>query len=272
MPLVERLSSDHLRFATAQLHEVHERTFVHQALELSGIVGFLSFCGVMLVRTAAVVADDAALVLPAAAALLVGYIVADLMSGVVHFTFDRFFTTRTPVLGKAFVSAFRQHHADSVDITRHGFIATNGNNSLATLPVLLGVVALPLDLDNAWHLFAATTVLWAGIATFGTNQFHKWAHQPEVPAVVAWLQRRHLILPKDHHQLHHTFPYDRHYCITTGWLNGGLVAVGFWSKLEWVLRRVVRLPHFKETTPWEQIPGSPAFQERVQMLGASANH
>lgn len=106
------------------------------------------------------------------------------MSGVVHFTFDRFFTTRTPVLGKTFVSAFRQHHADPVDITRHGFIATNGtngNNSLATLPILLGVVAIPLDLDHAWHLFAATTVLWAGIATFGTNQFHKWAHQPEVP-------------------------------------------------------------------------------------------
>jgi hypothetical protein len=253
---------------TSQRHEVHARTLVHQLFELSGIVGFFALVILLLARSGAAVVETPCLALPAVAALLIGYVVADFMSGLVHFTFDRFFTTSTPVLGTAFVSAFRQHHSDPVDITRHGFIATNGNNSLATVPVLAVLALLPIDETSPWQAFASSTILWSCVATFATNQFHKWAHEPEVHAVVDWLQRRHVILPKDHHQLHHTFPYASHYCITTGWLNGALVAVGFWSKLEWVLARAFRLPHFKETTPWEQIPGSPAWRERDQILGS----
>jgi len=265
MPLVESMSS-------SQQHEVHDRTPAHRTLELLGIVGFFTLVAVVGARAVAAIVASPALALPAVAALFVGYLVADFMSGLVHFTFDRFFTTRTPLLGAAFVTAFRQHHSDPVDITRHGFIATNGNNSLATVPVLLALVLLPVDEGAPWQLFLSSTVLWAAVATFATNQFHKWAHEPEVPAVVAWLQRRHLILPKDHHQLHHTFPYASHYCITTGWLNGALVAVGFWRRLEWFLDRVVGLPHFVETTPWEAIPGSPAARERQQILDGAVTH
>lgn len=260
MPLVESMPS-------AQQHEVHDRRTAHRVVELLGVVGFFSLVVVVAVDHGATVLAHPVLALPVAAAFFVGYLVADFMSGLVHFTFDRFFTTSTPVLGGAFVTAFRQHHSDPADITRHGFIATNGNNSLATVPVLCALVVLPIDETAPWSLFVSSTVWWAAVATFATNQFHKWAHQPEVPVVVAWLQRRHLILPKDHHQLHHTFPYASHYCITTGWLNGALVAVGFWRRLEWFLDRVVGLPHFVETTPWEQIPGSPAARERQEFLG-----
>jgi ubiquitin-conjugating enzyme E2 variant len=258
MPLVESMPRQH--------HETHERTFFHRALELSGIIAFFSLVVVVIVDYGAAIAARPILALPVLGALFVGYVVADFMSGLVHFTFDRFFTPQTPVLGAAFVTAFRQHHSDPVDITRHGFIATNGNNSLATVPVLLALVLLPIDETAPWALFLSATLLWAAVATFATNQFHKWAHQEKVPAVVAWLQRRHLILPKAHHQLHHTFPYASHYCITTGWLNGVLVAIGFWRTLETFLARVLRLPHFVETTPWEQIPGSPAARERQQIL------
>ena len=239
--------------SSSQQQQVHDRTVVHRAVELLGIVGFFALVAVVALRALAAIVSSPVLALPAVAALFVGYLVADFMSGLVHFTFDRFFTPRTPLLGVAFVTAFRQHHSDPVDITRHGFIATNGNNSLATVPVLLGLVLLPVDELFAWQLFLSSTVLWAAVATFATNQFHKWAHEREAPALVVWLQRRHLILPKEHHPLHHTFPYASHYCITTGWLNGVLGSVGFWRRLEWFLDRVIGLPHFVETTPWEQL-------------------
>jgi hypothetical protein len=254
----------------AQHHTVHQRTAAHRALELFGVVAFFALVVVLLVRNLGVIVNHPLLALPSAVGVVLGYLVADFASGLVHFTFDRFFTTKTPILGGAFVTAFRQHHSDPIDITRHGFIATNGNNSLATTPLLIGLVCVPVEQSSMWVVLVTSTLLWSAIATFGTNQFHKWAHQADVSPLVAWLQRRHLILPQDHHQLHHTFPYDSHYCITTGWLNGLLVAIGFWSKLEFVLARIVRLPHFVETTPWEQIPGSPAALDRHQMLGLAS--
>jgi hypothetical protein len=70
------------------------------------------------------------------------------------------------------------------------------------------------------------------VAAMFTNQLHKWAHMPEPPRVARWLQRCHLILtPKDHRQ-HHTRPFVHSYCITTGWMNPLLNAIGFWRHLE----------------------------------------
>ena len=80
-----------------------------------------------------------------------------------------------------------------------------------------------------------------------------------------WLQARWLILPRRHHQLHHTWPYDGDYCITTGWCNALLRQLRFWRGLELFYTRVLRLRLYTEATPWERVPGSPAFRERELM-------
>ncbi len=160
-------------------------------------------------------------------AVVAGYLFADFMSGCVHFFFDRFLDETTPVIGAAFVKPFRIHHTDPLDITRHGFLPTNGSNSLVTIVPLLGLFVL--DIEHPAGSFFVGTVVVAALATFGTNQFHKWAHTPTPHPFVAWLQRRHWILPVDHHAIHHTWPHETHYCITTGWMNGLLVRIGFWK-------------------------------------------
>ena len=60
-----------------------------------------------------------------------------------------------------------------------------------------------------------------------TNQFHKWSHLEDPPAWVALLQRTRLILSPVQHEVHHTPPFDRYYCITTGWMNPPLDWIGF---------------------------------------------
>jgi hypothetical protein len=160
-------------------------------------------------------------------ALVAGYLFADFMSGCVHFFFDRFLEETTPVIGPAFVKPFRIHHTDPLDITRHGFLPTNGSNSLVTVVPLLGLFVI--DITHAAGFFFVAVIVVASLATFGTNQFHKWAHEPVPHPAVAWLQRHHWILPVDHHAIHHTWPHEAHYCITTGWMNAFLLRVGFWK-------------------------------------------
>jgi ubiquitin-conjugating enzyme E2 variant len=55
---------------------------------------------------------------------------------------------------------------------------------------------------------------------------------------VRWLQSTRLVLRPDHHQIHHTKPFNMHYCITNGWLNPLLNKIGFFRGLEAGLRFV----------------------------------
>jgi ubiquitin-conjugating enzyme E2 variant len=173
-------------------------------------------------------------------AALAGYLLADLLSGVVHFLADNFGSPDTPLLGPGFVLPFRQHHVDPLGITRHGFFAANGNNALVCLPVLVPVVlALPVESRAGWAAGVGTFVLL--FAVFLTNQTHKWAHMPahEVPRVVRLLQRLHVILPQPHHDIHHTSPHDTHYCITVGLWNPLLERYRVFERLERFIRRWV---------------------------------
>ena len=81
-----------------------------------------------------------------------------------------------------------------------------------------------------------------------TNQFHKWSHQDssEVPTLILFLQRTKLIMSVSHHQIHHTSPHDTHYCITSGWLNRGLDAIGFWTRAEALIERFFKVKPYED--------------------------
>jgi plasmanylethanolamine desaturase len=201
--------------------------------EVLGVVAFFVLCGAMLAR----MWGDRALTSPGGMVLaaLGGYLAADFTSGLVHWLFDTWGSPRTPVVGATFITPFRIHHVDPKDITRHGFIATNGHNCLVSVPVMAGSLLLPRE---AWSTMALAFLLTLCLGVFATNQFHKWAHEDAVHPIIGWLQRRSLILSREHHELHHVQPYSRHYCITTGWLNRPLEVVGFFRLLERLITAV----------------------------------
>ena len=125
---------------------------------------------------------------------ILAYLAADFLSGFAHFLADNFGSYDTPIIGPNFIEPFREHHIDPKGIVGNDFVDANGNNSLASLPFMLGVwVLVPLETTYYGYLFGIFT-LFLCLAAFLTNQFHKWAHMDTPPAFVRWLQAWGVIL------------------------------------------------------------------------------
>ena len=148
-----------------------------------------------------------------------GWLAADLLSGLAHWVLDSFGSVHTPVIGPSFIRPFREHHADPEAMTRHDFVETHGASCFAAVPVL--ALASLIDLSSAAGLLAQALLLFTALGGLATNQCHKWSHMDAsaTPALVRWAQRRWLVLPREHHRLHHTPPFDTHFCMSSGWLN-----------------------------------------------------
>ena len=163
-------------------------------------------------------------------AVAAGYLLADFTSGFVHWLADSWGSVDMPIVGKALLRPFREHHVDAKAITRHDFVETNGNNCFISLGPAVACLFLPLE-GPLW-LFGTVSLASLVVWIFLTNQFHKWSHMDEPPVVVDLLQRAHVILPRGHHDFHHRAPYNRTYCITAGWMNYPLDAIRFFPLLE----------------------------------------
>jgi hypothetical protein len=203
--------------------------------EIASIAAYAIAMGWLLLRIATRIDDSPFL---AVSAFMLGFVAADFVSGFVHWLADTWGTPEWPLIGKALIRPFREHHVDQKEITRHDFVETNGNNCFICLPVITGAALLPEG--TVWFFIAALTFAMC-LAIFGTNQFHKWAHMDDPPRAVRVLQRASLILPPDHHSVHHSAPYAKYYCITVGWLNEALFQLRFFQLLEKIISRVTGL-------------------------------
>lgn len=160
-----------------------------------------------------------------------GLCLADLLSGLVHWSADTYGTPTMPIFG-GFVRTFREHHADQVDITRHDFIETNGDVCIFSVPVHL---ALLLTIQNA---FALASFFGLFVGSYANSQIHKWAHSAEAPRLIRACQRARVFLSPRHHSRHHAGSHLTHYCITTGWMNALLDRLGFFRLLESLLSKL----------------------------------
>ena len=159
-----------------------------------------------------------------------GMAAADIASGLIHWGADTWGRDDLPVIGHRLLVPFRVHHLNPDDLLRRSFIDANGDPAFLVLPVLLGLLTVPIE------------TVWGGpVAVFGfalcgvgmmTNQIHKWAHMPSPPMAIHALQKCGVLLGHAAHAAHHEQPYDVQYCITTGWCNRPAEAVGFFRRLE----------------------------------------
>ncbi|HUF48928.1 MAG TPA: fatty acid desaturase CarF family protein [Vicinamibacterales bacterium] len=171
--------------------------------------------------------------------VLAGIVLADFVSGLVHWGADTWGRDDMPILGPRLLLPFRRHHVDPGDFLTRSFIDANGDVALLHLPILALAVAVPIDTPG----HAALLSFAFGFCVVGTltNQIHQWAHLPDPPRVVRWCQDRGLMLGRDAHARHHARPHDTAYCIATGWCNRPLEAIAFFRRLERVVTRLTRL-------------------------------
>ncbi len=163
-----------------------------------------------------------------------GWAAADIVSGLVHWGFDRYGHESTPLLGPHFIKPFREHHRDPKAMTRHDFLETNGNTAM------LGTVAGISFVATFWYFgresMVITTIIYflacTSIWSLPSNQVHKWAHQDTAPAPIRLLQKLRVILPPTRHEIHHRPPHLLHYCIAHGNLNRLLDLIRFFPGIE----------------------------------------
>lgn len=161
-----------------------------------------------------------------------GILASDFTSGLFHWFFDNYGSPQTPVFGQT-IELFRVHHDLPEDICNSGLVFTVGHVCLWVVPLVLGFM-------GAWYLagrgtLASALLMFAALANLFlvlTNLFHKWAHLPQKPGWMLFMQETRLLLETQHHNIHHTPPFDTYYCITTGWLNPILRAIRFFPRME----------------------------------------
>lgn len=166
---------------------------------------------------------------------LVGLLGSDLVSGLAHWFFDNYGSPETPLFGQT-IELFRVHHDLPKDICNSNFVFTCGHVCLWAVPLYSVGIGTHFVVQGT----AAAALVAAGEFIFATgllflvltNQFHKWAHLDERPAWLEFLQQKRFVLEPNHHNVHHTPPYESYYCITTGWLNPFLFKIDFFTRME----------------------------------------
>lgn len=214
-------------------------TWKKQLLEHCSVIVFAGLLAVLLYRLNREIDLKGNGVL-IAVAFFASMVVADLISGIVHWLADTWGTVEIPILGPTLIKNFREHHSDPLALTRKGLVETNGDNCMILIPAQVGALFIPLAEGRVEWMFFYVFVLSFTFWIMVTNQVHKWAHmKPEqVNFLVRLGQKTRIFLPYHEHQIHHTVPFESHYCITNGWMNGILARTGFYRKLEWIGWRV----------------------------------
>ena len=170
----------------------------------------------------------------------VAWILADLVSGLIHWSADRYGADDTPLFGPWLIRPFRQHHQYARDICTHNLVLTIGNSCTLAAPLQAGLFYLLLSDDDVSITKAALAFVFNlfTMAMVATNVLHKWAHAEKANWLISRLQRSRVFLSPAHHNLHHTKPFDSNYCITNGWLNPLLERIRFFRSLEATLSAI----------------------------------
>jgi ubiquitin-conjugating enzyme E2 variant len=158
------------------------------------------------------------------AQLLIGWLIADFLSGVVHWVEDRLLWVGMPLISKAIVEPNRLHHVDPQAFLSSSLFSRNSTTWASAIAVAL-----------AWLMIAGFSWIWLGAIAGGlaVTEVHAHSHRPTARA--GWyraLQEIGIVQSAPHHWGHHAGGMDTRYCILTGWLNPLLDRLRLWARLE----------------------------------------
>lgn len=163
------------------------------------------------------------------AQILASILVADLLTGFIHWVEDTYGDPSYPVLGPHVFKHNIDHHKHPTLMTKMaGLIKTNWQSMS-----IAGFVCLSLFFFGLFHWTVLLTLILAGLG----NQVHLWNHQAKSHPFVEFLKDSGLIQSQKQHNRHHIPPYDKYYCVLINFNNAWLDRINFWRKLEWLLSK-----------------------------------
>lgn len=158
--------------------------------------------------------------------VLVCILIADFITGLVHWWEDSYGLPSWPVLGKLVIEPNIDHHL------RPGIIGSMTTLFSRNYQTVVPAVLVSLALWYVAGVAAWPLVLIFVLAALG-NEVHSWNHRGRNGPVVRLLQDAALIQTPQQHARHHRPPFEAYYCTLTNVTNAVLEAVQFWRGLEW---------------------------------------
>lgn len=163
-------------------------------------------------------AEAVQLGLPSCAAtvamLLLGYVLADGVSGVFHWAVDNYGSDETPAFGPV-IDAFQGHHKWPFVIAQRD--PCNNLGSVSKVASVLCAAIWCVHLPPAASMLSCTTVTFAALS----QQSHAWSHckASSLPPIVRALQDTGVLVGRAEHGVHHKSPHAIRYSIVSGWTN-----------------------------------------------------
>jgi ubiquitin-conjugating enzyme E2 variant len=167
------------------------------------------------------------------AGLFLGTYVADFVSGLLHWTFDTWFSEDWTGV-RRMVLLVREHHIHPNRIFQYRLWHDAGVLSwfsfLISAPVVAVVLTGPTPMPFEAGLVLAAVV--ASLEIVLMLEFHKCGHRLKRSPLVRALQWAHVLLSPGQHLRHHSGHHDRNYCIITGIFDQTAGRLGAWRLLE----------------------------------------
>ena len=174
---------------------------------------------------------------------------ADLVSGLVHWTADTWFSESMPVLGRRFLRPSVCITSTPMTSCAADFIDCNGDVAMLNTPILVAALVMPDDRRGCGAVAGVDDVCRDLAADESGPSVGAHAVAAAARSLASTLG---VILSGDDHARHHEEPFVANYCIATGWCNRWLSAVGFFPACERLITRSGLEPRADERT----------FQER----------
>jgi ubiquitin-conjugating enzyme E2 variant len=157
--------------------------------------------------------------------LFICILIADFITGIVHWFEDAYGNPNWKYLGKIMVVPNLEHHIKPTEFLKNSFWYRIRESFFTSLILLF------IFWCFSWINFYTTfTILYMSLA----NQFHAITHRTNEQNgwVIELIQKTGLIQNRKMHLEHHINPYNINYCVMTGYLNPILNYFKFWERLE----------------------------------------
>ncbi len=162
------------------------------------------------------------------------WLLADFITGVIHWWEDAYGNPTWPILGKYIVEPNLEHHKNPRRLVKGSY--WNRVNTSVCVAIIVSIIFY----FCGWHSWRMILCLF--FCSQG-NEIHAISHRTdkENGKFFIFLQKIGIIQNRKTHGWHHKAPYDTNFCVMTEFLNPSLNKIDFWRKLELVLLKLFHI-------------------------------